>query len=125
MNTTAIRETEFVTRTIARWGSAAAALIFGIAFLTDHTLHWGMITSQYVHIVLALAIFAGYAMAWSQRFEVLGSVLAVVAIGARYVVGNMHAGYTAAPIFLAVGAPALLHLVAVVLHDYVWYRPKA
>jgi hypothetical protein len=125
MNATVIRETEFVTRTIARWGSAAAALIFGVAFLTDHTVSWSMVTVQYAHVVLALAIFAGYALAWSKRFEVLGSVLAVAAIVALFIVGNMHVGYTASPIFLAVGAPALLHLVAVVLHDYVWYRPKS
>ena len=124
MNTTAIRETEWVTRTIARWGSAAAALIFGVAFLTDRTATWEMITAQYPQILLVAAILAGYALAWAKRFEVLGSILAVVATGALYVFGNMHTGLTAAPIFLAVGAPALLHLVAVVLHDYVWYRPK-
>lgn len=119
MTTTSIQETELVTRTIARWGSAAAALIFGIAFLTDKGLYWSIVCGQFVQILLVVTIFFGYALAWKMRFEVLGSLIALAAM-----LGVVAYGWTQAaqgtfgpgPLFLVVGVPALLHLVAVMLH---------
>jgi len=128
MNTASIQETELVTRSIARWGSAAAAIIFGVAFATDNLLDWHIVSSQFVHILLVVTIFVGYAIAWTKRFEVLGSVIALAAmIGVFvYVLSQGVPSFPEpAPIFLAVGAPALFHLVAVMLHRYDLSRPMA
>jgi hypothetical protein len=118
MNATTIHEAESVTRSIARWGSAAAAIIFGIAFVTDKKLSWDIASGQGVQIALVSAIFAGYALAWTKRFEVLGSVIALVSMIAVFVVYGVK--YDSPPnlFFLAIGAPAAFHLMAVMLHRY-------
>jgi hypothetical protein len=118
MNATTIHEAESVTRSIARWGSAAAVIIFGVAFVTDKMLTWDIVSGQAVQIALISATFAGYALAWTTRFEVLGSVIALVSMIAVFVVYGVK--YDAPPnlFFLAIGAPAAFHLVAVMLHRY-------
>jgi hypothetical protein len=124
MNATTIHEAEFVTRSIARWGSAAAAIIFGLAFITDPALTRDRVFDSAVPIGLTVAIFAGYALAWTERFETLGSVIALVSMIAAYLahVQVMYGGflpvYLPNPFVLAVGIPALIHLVAVVLHRH-------
>jgi hypothetical protein len=118
MNATTIHEAESVTRSIARWGSAAAVIIFGLAFVTDKMLSWDIASGQVVQIALILAIFAGYALAWTERFEVLGSVIALVSMIAVFVFYAVKYNYTLDLFFLAIGAPAAFHLVAVVLHRY-------
>lgn len=75
-----------------------------------------------------MTIFVGYAMAWTKRFEVLGSVIALATMIGVFVYGLSQGapGFPEpAPIFLAVGAPALFHLVAVMLHRYDLSRPMA
>lgn len=111
-----LTETELFTRSIARWGSVAAAVIFGAAFATDHTLDWSIVAGQYMHILLAFGIFAGYVLAWTKRFEVFGSVVALVSILAIFLYTYYTKGFVPSLSLLAVGAPALLHIVAVVLH---------
>ena len=123
MNAAAIRETELVSRTVAKWGSVAAALVFGVAFVTDKSLHWQFIPNQYVHIVLTLFIFAGYALAWTNRSEVLGSVIALASMITLFVYA-MVSDIAPPPIFFAVGLPALFHLVAVALHRLLVLRPN-
>ena len=127
MNAATIREAETVTRSIARWGSAAAAIIFGIGFVTDRALSWNVVAPQVVQVGLIVTMFVGYAVAWTKRFEVLGSVIALFSMIAAYVI-NMVAFHGPPPpslFFLAVGLPALVHLLAVVLHRYVLTRVKA
>jgi len=124
MNVAAIREAESVTRIIAKWGSVVAALIFGTAFVTDKALTWGLVTGQAAHIGLTLAIFLGYALAWTERFEVQGSLLAVVSMIGMALIGLSPGYESPSPIFFAVGAPALFHLIAVLLHSYVLPRAK-
>ena len=116
MTSESIAETELVTRSIARWGSVAAAIIFGIAFVTDKTLHWDIVAGQFMHILLALGIFVGYALALTSRFEVFGSVIALASMLGILLYSQIVNGFVPSLIFLAVGAPALFHLVAVVLH---------
>jgi hypothetical protein len=123
MYAAAIRETELVSRTVAKWGSVAAVLVFGVAFVTDKTFYWQYISNQYVHIVLTLVIFAGYALAWTKRSEVLGSVIALAAMVALFVYATVST-IAPPPIFFAVGLPALFHLVAVALHRFVVLRPE-
>ena len=123
MKAAAIRETELVSRTVAKWGSVAAALVFGVAFVTDKSLHWQYIPNQYVHIVLTLVIFAGYALAWTKRSEVLGSVIALASLVMLFGYA-MVSDVAPPPILFAVGLPALFHLAAVALHRFVVLRPK-
>ena len=121
MNATTIHEAESVTRSIARWGSAAAAIIFGFAFVTDEMLRWYIDPSQVFQIgtIMAIsAIFVGYALAWLNRFEVLGSVIALVSMAAVYVICILTDNVPPGLFFLAVGLPALFHLVAVGLHRH-------
>ncbi len=131
MNAITIHESETVTRSIARWGSAAAAIIFGVAFVSDQPWAWYTFSVVALPTGLIVAMFAGYALACTKRYEVLGSVIAVVSMIAAYVaymvpiVGNLLPGFTPNPIFLAVGLPALIHLVAVVLHRHEEYGVKA
>lgn len=121
-DTTPIKEAESVTRSIARWGSAAAAVIFGLAFVTDETMNAHIASGQAVHIALVVAIFVGYALAWMERFELLGSVIAIAAMTGVYVYCGKDARPN--PFFLAVAAPALFHLAAVVFHRSAQRRSK-
>ena len=125
MTTATVKETEFLTRSIARWGSVAAAIVFGATFLTDKFRTWEMMSDQAVQIALIVAVFVGYALAWTKRFEVSGSVIALAAIVGVYLNSFSPTVHPPHPIFLAVGAPALFHLVAVVMHRYVLPRSKA
>ena len=123
MNATTIHETELMTRSIARWGSVVAAIIFGVAFATDPTLSWHIVSKQIAQIMLISVIFLGYALAWTKRFEVLGSSIALLAMIAVYSV-MISTGGSPALVFLAVGAPAAFHLLAVILHRYALPRMK-
>ena len=116
MTTETIHEVETVTRSIARWGSLAAAIIFGVTFALDKTRTTEMIMDQATHIVLAAAIFVGYALAWSQKYEILGSVIALVSLVALCFFCTIAYGALPNLFLLAVGAPAAFHLVAVALH---------
>jgi hypothetical protein len=55
-------------------------VIFGLAFVTDENLSLHVASGQAIHIALVAAIFVGYALAWMERFEVLGSVIAIAAM---------------------------------------------
>ena len=129
MNATAIYESETVTRSIARWGSAAAAIMFGVAFVTDRALSWHIVSSQVVQIGLIVAMFAFYALALTKRFETLGSALALVSMIAVYVIYMVILALVNNPPpslwFLVVGTPALFHLMAIVLHRYWLNRMKS
>lgn len=125
MNATAIQETESVTRTIARWGSAVAAVVFGVAFITDKHLSLQIVSLQLVPIALIVAIFAGYALAWTKRYEAVGSVIALLSVIGAYVAYKLLNPPAVTPFFLGVGLPALFHLVAVVLHRMGLTRAKA
>lgn len=125
MTTAAVREAETVTRSIARWGSLAAAVIFGIAFATDRMLTLEFVSAMVIQIALICLVFAGYALAWTRRYEVTGSIIALLAILGVYLYSLLPGIHAPMPIFLAVGIPALLHLCAVVLHRYVLPRARA
>lgn len=117
-----IQDTELFTRSIARWASVAAAVLFGVAFLTDTTLDWAAAAGQSISILLTLAIFAGYALALTKRFELLGSVVALASILAIFLYTHATRGFTPPLSYLVVGAPALLHIVAVALRRSVLSR---
>jgi len=117
MNAANNHEAESVTRSIARWGSAAAAIIFGTALVTDKALSWDVVSGQWIHIGILAAIFAifmGYALAWAKRFEVLGSVIALISMLAVYAIILATRNVPPNPFFLAVGAPAVFHLITIV-----------
>ena len=126
MKEATVQEAESVTRSIARWASVAAAIIFGMAFVTDRALSWHTVASQVVQVGLIVTMFVGYALAWTKRFEVHGSVIALVSMIAAYVIYMVAFESPPPPdlFFLAVGLPALVHLLAVVLHRYVLTRVK-
>ena len=125
MKTTTVDEAESVTRSIARWGSAAAAVIFGVAFFTDDALSWHIVSCNVVAIGLIVAVFAGYALAWTIRYESMGSVIAVVSTIASYAYYVLAVPPPPSVYFLAIGAPALFHLMAILLHRYLLTRRKA
>jgi hypothetical protein len=131
MNVTTIHEAESVTRSIARWGSAAAAIIFGLAFIVDPMLSREVVFAAAVPIGLTVAMFAGYALAWTRRFEVLGSVIALASMIAAHlanvivVYGGSLPAHFPNPFFLALGIPALIHLMAVVLHRHEGHKVRA
>lgn len=121
MNSLTLHQCEGVTRSIARWGSVVAAMLFGLAFVTDRTLSYGLFAGHIVQILLVLVVFAGYLLAWRDRFEALGSVLVLAAVGMFYgwnrhsITGSEPTG----PYFLAVAVPALFHLLAfAIAHAY-------
>lgn len=122
MVNTPTKETEFTTRSIARWGSLAAALLFGIVFVADMftvttgKLRWELISNNAVQIALILAVFVGYALAWTVRYEVLGSAIAVLAIVVVFVYHLLIQEIPLSYAFAWVGVPALFHLIAVLLH---------
>ena len=129
MNTTTIYESEIVTRSIARWGSAAAAIIFGLTFVTDRVLSWHVVSQQLIQIGLIVVMFAFYTLAWTKRFETLGSAFAILSMITAYVAYMVAFERVSNPPpsmwFLAVGIPALFHLIAIVLHRYGLYRLKS
>jgi hypothetical protein len=129
MNATTIYESETVTRSIARWGSAAAAIMFALAFVTDEKLSWRIASSQAVPIGLIVAMFVFYTLAWTKRFEALGCVLAlvsIIAVHVIYMVGFFVTGSRPPNLwFLVIGTPALFHLMAIVLHRYGLNRMKS
>ena len=116
MNEAQIQEAESVTRSIARWGSIVAAIIFAVAFVTDRRLSWELVAGQALQIALVVSIFVGYGLALTERFEVLGSVIALAAIVVICVLCWVKAAFLPSPFFLAVGLPALFHLGAIALH---------
>jgi len=119
--------TEPMTRSIARWGSAAATIVFGTAFVTDKTLSWDFVSGSPVQIgliVTLFAIFVGYALAWTKRFEVLGSAIAIVSMTAVYAVFLATGNVPPNPFFVVVGTPALFYLIAIVLHHNIPTRVK-
>jgi hypothetical protein len=91
--------------------------MFGIAFLTDDMLSMHLVKGQAGQIAVILAIFAGYAMAITRRFELQGSVLALVSVVAFCVLFMKDARTLMQPLaFLAVALPALVHLAALGIH---------
>ena len=118
MKNDTVKEAELVTRNIARWGSLVAAIIFGVAFVTDERLSWEIVVGQADQIALMVAVFVGYALAWTQRFEALGSVIVVVAVVALCTVFWVKSDMPPDPFLLGVAAPALFHLGAVTLRRY-------
>ena len=118
MKPTAVRECEAVTREIALWGSAVAAIVFGIGFLTDDALTYTLVTGQVDQIGLVLLIFAGYLLAWKRGYEAIGSVLALAAVGVYWAWCLIHDEISPDTFFLVVAAPALFHLSAVAFHRW-------
>jgi len=116
MNANAVRECELVARAVAMWGSLAAAVVFGISFLTDQALSYHLVTSEAEQIGLILLVFAGYLLAWRTRFEVAGSLLALAAAAAYWTWCRTQVDGIPAPIFLVVALPAAFHLSAVAFH---------
>ena len=112
----AVRECETVTRAIALWGSAVAAIMFGLAFVTDVRLSYEIVSGQIVSIVLTLFVFLGYLLAWRQKYEATGSLIAVAGVAALYVWFYTAYSIIPAPALLAVALPAVFHLIAVRFH---------
>jgi len=117
MNRAQVQEAETLSRSIAKWGSVAAAVIFAISFVTDRNLSWHLVAGQAVQIALVVSIFVGYGLALTKRFEALGSVIAIAAILIMCLL-CWRLNFLPSPFFLAVGAPALFHLGAIALHRY-------
>ncbi|MCA9230603.1 MAG: hypothetical protein KDA57_08125 [Planctomycetales bacterium] len=115
MNTTTFRESESITRAIAKWGSVVAALMFGIAFVADRALSYRLVAEQAAQVGLILFVFAGYLIAWKKRFELVGSILALGAVGAFFAWCQISYGGTPELFLLAVALPAVFHLVALAL----------
>jgi uncharacterized membrane protein len=119
MYATATLSKEFLTRRVAQWGSLAAALLFGLAYAMerDHDIFSTYYLATYTGLVVAT--FVGYAVAWSARYEVIGSVLALAASLGAYFIAPPFDMPLPNPAFLLVGLPAMLHLFAVWLrrHD--------
>jgi hypothetical protein len=69
-------------------------------------------------------MFVGYALAWTPRYEVTGSLITLAAMLAicAYNLGVISKSPDYFP--LAVGIPALFHLIAVALHRSATTRPK-
>jgi len=119
MKALAVHEWESVVRAIAIWGSIAAAVIFAVGFATDRALSYDLVISQAWQIALVLMIFVGYWFAWSIRYEITGSMLALAAVAAYWFGCRSYGLGVPYPIFLVVMVPAMLHLAAVALHR-VW-----
>lgn len=116
MNATTLRECESITRVVALWGSVLAAIVFGFGFLTDRMLSYSLVVGQADQIVLVLLVFGGYLLAWKKEYEVIGSVLALVAVTVFYAWCSLYEEVILHPVVLVVAAPALFHLLAVALH---------
>ncbi|MGD9637099.1 MAG: hypothetical protein AB7G28_07590 [Pirellulales bacterium] len=116
MKAVAVQECESVARTVAIWGSIAAAFVFGIGFVSDSALSYYLVSGQAVQIALVLLIFLGYWLAWSTRFEVPGSALALAAVVAYWFWCRSYGLGVPSPIFMVVTVPALFHLAAVTMH---------
>ena len=112
-------KTESMTRSIAQWCSAAVAITFGVVFVTDKTMSWDMVSNQ-IYVGLIVAMIFGYVLALTKRYEALGSVMATMSMSAVYIIYMLpdFPTYPADLFFLVVGAPALFHLLAIVLHHY-------
>lgn len=110
------REAEVVSRRTAQWGSLAAAVLFGVAYLTDKPNPFYTDPALYAFTAFVVLAFVGYAVAWWPRWETLGSLVALLST-----IGALYAAYVAAvhhwsPALLGLAAPAVLHLAAVVFH---------
>ena len=116
MSSTKIHKYELLSRVIARWGSVVAAVMFGIAFLTDKSLSYSIVSGQVFQILLVLAVFAGYLLAWKNKFEVFGSCLSIAAVGSYYVWSQLDMAFSLNPFFAVVTLPALIQLLAVAFH---------
>ena len=123
MDTVATQEAEASSRTLARWGSLAAAVVFGAAFFTDERLDSAIVQTNALEIGLIVTVFVGYALAWAERLEALGSLIAVAAIVAVFVNSYCVSGSQISAAFALVGLPALVHLTAVVLHGRIARTP--
>lgn len=111
-----ITDSESFTRRLARWGSVAAAMLFALAFATERDHNVFESPDLFAYTACVVAVFVGYALAWSPRGELVGSLLAIVATVAAYCVVTPP-GYTPiSPAFLLVALPAALHFAAVVIH---------
>ena len=119
MSNASIRKCELITRSIARWGSVVAAIMFGIAFLTDKSLSYAIVSGQALQIALVLAVFIGYLLAWKKRHEAIGSLLAIAAVGIYYLWSQVNIDFTLGPFYSVVALPALFHLLAVAFHRFV------
>lgn len=116
MKAVAVHECESVARTIAIWGSIAAAIIFAVGFATDRALSYDLVIGQAGQIALVLVMFVGYWFAWSMRYEIVGSIVALVAVAAYWFWCRSYGLGVPYPIFLVVSVPAVFHLAAVALH---------
>lgn len=109
---------ETLTRTIARWGSLVAAVMLAVAYLLD-VKHDPFLSFELgAFTTLMVTAMAGYALAWTERWEALGSVVAVVASLGAYFLALAFGSVLPNPAFLLVSLPALLHLYAVWLHRH-------
>ena len=119
MKAVAVHEWESVARAIAIGGSIAAAVIFAVGFATDRALSYDLVSGQAWQIALVLVMFVGYWFAWSIRYEISGSIVALAAVAAFWFWCRSYGLGVPYPIFLVVSVPAVFHLAAVALHR-VW-----
>jgi hypothetical protein len=107
---------ETFTRRVAQWGSLAAAALFATAYATEYNRNISESLDLFAYTACVVAIFAGYALAWAPRGEVVGSLIAIGATVVAYCVATPTGFTPVSPTFLLVALPAALHLVAVGLH---------
>ncbi|TWU28473.1 hypothetical protein [Bythopirellula polymerisocia] len=122
MNTSSLSEFETVNRSVARWGSVAAAILFAVGFLTDPRLSANLVIAQWMQILLILLVFVGYLLAWKNRFELSGSILALFAMAGYWIWCRMCVNQLPDPIVFMLAAPALFHVLAVLFHRVLRWR---
>jgi hypothetical protein len=123
MNATLSQEAELITRSVARWGSLTAAVLYGVVWATDKVQDPVLSLDLAVYTTATTLVFVGYALAWREPWEVIGSVLALVATVTAYTCLSFGPMPLPSPLLLLVGVPALLHLLAVGLHRLPHVRP--
>lgn len=125
MSVRKILEIENVSRTAAIWGSAAAAIIFGIGFATDTQLLSSFYafrvqgltkTIVFPYFGLLTVIFGSYLLAGKRAWELSGSVLAIIAVFALYAWCLVSHKFYPGPYLVALALPAILHIFAVSIH---------
>ncbi|QEG34762.1 hypothetical protein [Bythopirellula goksoeyrii] len=122
MNNSTITEIEKVNRSIARWGSVVAAILFAVGFLTDPRLSANLVIAEWEQIALILVVFVGYLLAWKNRFELTGSMIALCAMAGYWIWCRMCVNQLPNPIVFMLAAPALFHVLAVLVHRVLRWR---
>ena len=115
---------ENLARTVAIWGSAVSAVIFGVAFATDGLLFYSWYHSLQLEMafprvlmffVLLTVLFGAYMLAGQRKWELSGSLLALSTIAATYGWCEFGMEVRLGPYFMVLAFPAVCHVFAVLL----------